>query len=430
HTDDLWEVSDLHFGDHNPIHRCRAILEVKLSFVIRFDGETESRSLDITVGRRGSSLLTQPNPRLRRCGEDILTSLGMMKRVKPAQVGEDRKLFEVEMKLLDLGLDKVEGYLLSELDLPAEDLVSKGLLHKKTSGEYITVPVEDEEGQPGYRRLPVHFSSTRTWAEDEVSGACYDLTEGELSRYGINRSYLRERLRQLLKTQLVHIPLIADDQEPYFLGSYRMGDQYLPVVLVSRLWDAVHAGRVDTELRQSNLGLTLVLSTTPDSSWRFLGPGIVVPVHTLLEEHEGKVRLDLSRVEGEVRRRQGVVTSSETPRLIREDGRNALLVGPWPDPWVLTKKEWGDVVDVLVTAWISRRKKCTKPQLEAAAGVSIRSLKELFRGTPEWTHYIRGADGNHKPREWELNIGIPDDQVADRYGGRSLFDGLEREEMA
>lgn len=430
HTDDLWEVSDLHFGERNPISRCRSILEVKLSFVIRFDGETEPRSLDITVGKRGSNLLTQPNPRLRRCGEDILTSLGIMKRVKPAQVGEDRRLFDAEIKLLDLALDKVDGYLLSELDLPAEDLVSKGLLRKKAPGEFITVPIEDEEGQPGYRRLPVNFSSTRTWAEDEVSGECYELSEGELSSYGVNKSYLRERFRHLLKTQLIHIPLIADDQEPYFLGNYRMGDQYLPVVLVSRLWDAVHAGRMDTELRQSNLGLTLVLSTTSDSPWRFLGPGIVVPVHTLLEEHEGKVQLDLSRVEGEVRRRQGVVTSTEVPRLIREDGRNAMLVGPWSDPWVLTKKEWVDVVDVLVTAWTSHRKKCTKPQLEAAAGVSIRSLKELFRGAPEWKHYIRGADGNYKPREWELNIGTPDYGVAERYGGRSLFDVLELEEIA
>ena len=29
-------------------------------------------------------------------------------------------------------------------------------------------------------------------------------------------------------------------------------------------------------------------------------------------------------------------------------------------------------------------------------------------GAPEWSSYIRGADGNSKPRLWELNIGTPD----------------------
>ena len=35
-------------------------------------------------------------------------------------------------------------------------------------------------------------------------------------------------------------------------------------------------------------------------------------------------------------------------------------------------------------------------------------MNEFFRGAPEWSSYIRGADGNSKPRLWELNIGTPD----------------------
>ena len=47
---------------------------------------------------------------------------------------------------------------------------------------------------------------------------------------------------------------------------------------------------------------------------------------------------------------------------------------------------------------------------EDAAGGTIRSMNELFRGASEWRNYIRGADGNDKPRLWELNIGVPDYQ--------------------
>lgn len=73
-----------------------------------------------------------------------------------------------------------------------------------------------------------------------------------------------------------------------------------------------------------------------------------------------------------------------------------------------TKKDWLDVVEVFVNGWASGRRKWTKAQIESASGVSFRTMAELFRGAPEWLTYFRGADGNAKPRIWELNIGTPD----------------------
>jgi len=417
-SENVWGISDQHFGDHNPLASCRSVLEVKLSFVIRLDGDDDARALDITMGQRGSSnLLTLPDPRMRRCGEDILTSLGVMNRVQPAKVGADLALFRAEMKLLDLAVDDVDGHLLTALDLPAADLVSKGLLKKKAPGDCITVPVEDEDGQPGFRRLKVSFNSTNTWALDELTGERHELSEGDLCRYTVDKSYLRERLDQLLKQQLVDVPLTVDEQEPYVLGNYRMGDQRLPVALVSRLWEPKHADKMYTALRQSNLGLTIVLTTTANSSRRFLGPGIVVPLDALVHEVNGLVCIEMARVDGEVRRRQSAAAATDTPILIKEDARNALLVGPWPEPWSLTTKEWVDVVELLVNAWTSQKRKCTKLQLEDAAGKTIRSMNEFFRGAPEWSSYIRGADGNSKPRLWELNIGVPDYQHANQSAG-------------
>jgi len=413
-NDNIWGVSTEHFGERNPLTLCRSVYEVKLSFVIRFDGDAESRALDISVGQRGScSLLTLPDPRLRRCGEDILTSLGVMKRVQPAKVGANLALFRAEMQLLDLGFDEVDGHLLSMLQLPTAALVSKGLLKKKAPGNCITVPVEDEEGRQGFRRLKVQFNSTSTWAQDDLSGARFDLSEGDFCRYSVDRSYLRERLDHLLKQQLVDTPLTPDEEEPFLLGNYRMGNQRLPVALVSRLWEPKHADKMDAELRRSNLGLTIVVTTTTGSSRRFLGPGIVISLDALVQEENGEVSLDLSRVESEVGRRQtAAAVVMDIPCLVKDDAQNALLVGPWPEPWALTRRDWVDVVEILVDAWGSRNRKRSKVQLEVSAGVTIRSMNEFFRGAPEWRTYIRGADGNDKPRSWELNIGLPDHQPA------------------
>ena len=405
----VWGISDQHFAEHDPLSKCRSVVEVKLSFVIRFDGETESRALDITVDRRGyCNLHGQPDPRMRRCGEDILISLNVMRRVKAAKVGLDPSLFHSEMKLLDLGLDEVDGHLLHTLDLPAQELVDKGLLKKKAPGNFITVPVEDEKGRTGLRRLKVMFESTRSWAMDDVTEEVYELFEGSLCRYTVQNAYLQERLEQLLNQQLVDIPLKKDKQEPYKMGSYRLGDQRVPVVLVSSLWDPKHFDKMDAELRKFNQGLLLVLTTTSGASHKFLGPGIVVAIDDIVSEINGQIHIDMAKVEGEIRRRQAAAVVTDRPMLIKEDDRNALLVGPWPEPWALTTKDWVDVVDTLVKAWNSQKCKCPKHQLEDAIGKDIRSMNEFFRGAPEWETYIRGADGNKKPRSWELNIGKSD----------------------
>ena len=68
----------------------------------------------------------------------------------------------------------------------------------------------------------------------DVTGERFDLAEGDLCRYDISKGYLRERLDELLRPQLVDMPLTVDEEEPYVLGNYRMGDQRIPVALVYR----------------------------------------------------------------------------------------------------------------------------------------------------------------------------------------------------
>lgn len=115
------------------------------------------------MDQRGScNLLNLLDLRLRQCGEDILTSLGVMKRVEPAKVGADLALFRAKIKLPDLAGYEADGHLLATLGLTATDLVCKGLLKQKAPGDYITVPIEDDDGQKGFRRLKVSFNSTTT----------------------------------------------------------------------------------------------------------------------------------------------------------------------------------------------------------------------------------------------------------------------------
>lgn len=409
HSDNVWDIIQESFGSHNPLAVTRAVREVKLSFVIRFDDETESRALDITVGDGGQcSLLTIPNPRLRRCAHEILSSLGIMAVVTAAEVGTDMALLRRELALLETAEDTVDGYHLTSLGLDASDLIKKGLLTRKTPGQYITVSVEDDEGQQGFRRLQVRSNSTCSYAFDEVSDQRYDLSEGDLARYAMDKSYLLERLSKLLNPHLVDRPTQYDDHYPWFLGYYDIAGQKVPVALVSRLFDAKHANKLDSELRRSNLGLSIVLSTTLNSDRYYLGHGIVIPVESVLQVTAEGIEVDLSPVAAQIQQRQRIGASTNAPTLRKKDSRNALLCGPWPQPWTLTRKDWIDVVEVLVDVWNSGQRKCPKDYIERTAGdIAIRSFGEFFRGAPEWKTYIRGADGESRSRNWELAIGLP-----------------------
>ena len=407
HSDNIWTLSDSNFGPFNPITCCRAIEEIKLSFSVRFDGDEAPRAIDITIGQSGgSNLLTLRDPKLRRCAEALLQSLGVMKRIEPAPVGADLALFQAELQLLDLMSNEIDGHCLAELNLSAEQLLERGLLSQKDFGTHITVQVDEEDGQRVYRRLEVQFDSRRTWAVDDVSGHTYELAEGGLRRYGINKAYLRERLSSLLAGQLVDVPLTVDEAEPFYLGDYALGDERVPIYLVTGLWHARHAEKMELEIRKQNLGIGVVLTTTLPLARRFLGSSLVVALEALIDPAQAGVRLELSRLCGELRKWRGPAATADTPRLIKDSSSSAVLIGPWDQPWPLTTVETVAAVEVLVEAWNSGKRKCTRDEvLGSFAGA--RTLDERFRQHPRWAVYIRGADGNERPRLWELNIGQP-----------------------
>lgn len=407
-SDDIWSLANGHFGEYNPITRCRAIEEIKLSFSVRFDGDETPRALDITIGQRGTSnLLNVRDPKLRRCGEALLQSLGVMKRIEPARAGVDLAAFQAELQLLDLMSNEVDGHCLSQLGLSAPNLLAQGLLTQKDFGSHIRIKVDEEAGHPIYRRLAVKYSSSRTWAEDDVTGEEYELNDSDLRRYGINKAYLRERLTNLLANQLVNTPLTTEDAEPYFMGDVSVADARIPIFLTSCLWHDKQADKMDLEIRRRNLGIGVALTTTKNVVRRFLGPSLVISIDDLIDKSQPSVRIDLSRIAGELRNYQGPASTAERPKLVKDSNNSAVLYGPWSEPWVLTSAETVAAVDVLVKAWDSGKGKCTKEQVLAGFG-GARTVSERFRHDPRWMNYIRGADGNDRPRLWELNIGQPD----------------------
>lgn len=404
---DIWTVAEENFGEANPISRCRSVRDIDLSFVIRLDSEDAPRSLDFSVSNRGTcTLMKQSDLRVRRCGEEILSALGVMQRVDAAAAPADNALFLAELQLLDQPYDDVDGHLLRQLGLNATSLTEKGLIKKKDIGKSITVAIENDDESVFYRTLEIQSNSKRSWAADELTGREYDLDEDDLRRYTVLKGWLREQLTGLLSDQLTGTPVDPDPHEPYFLGYYRFGDQGIPVSLATQLWHDKHADAADIELRKQNLGVGIVLTTTRRRSRKFLASSLVMPIEALLDGEVGGVKLILSRLETDFRRWKGQSGAGVQPRLIKED-HGATLVGPWHDPWTLAKVEQIAAVETLVNAWNSGKRKCTTDEVLGDYG-GRRSVPERFRDDPQWQTYIRGAvPGAKRHRWWELNIGTP-----------------------
>lgn len=126
----------------------------------------------------------------------------------------------------------------------------------------------------------------------------------------------------------------------------------------------------------------------------------------MLDKSRTDVHIDLGRFSGELRKWRGPAATAQQPKLLKESNSSAVLIGPWEQPWILTTVQTVAAVEVLVNAWHAGKRKCTKVQI-LAGFAGARTLLERFRDDPCWAIYIRGADGNERPRLWELNIGQP-----------------------
>jgi hypothetical protein len=153
------------------------------------------------------------------------------------------------------------------------------------------------------------------------------------------------------------------------------------------------------------MGVGAVLTTTTGHHPPFLGSSRVVPLTALIDDMSPDRLLDLSRIEPEIRRWFRLGETVEQPQLLLEPG-GAVLIGPWPTPWTLTKPEQIAIVRILVKAWISGKRKCSNDEV-LADYEGVRRLPERFRGSDEWKTYIRSAEDKQRSRFWELNIGQP-----------------------
>ena len=97
-----------------------------------------------------------------------------------------------------------------------------------------------------------------------------------------NKAFLRERIDLLLRGHLADRPVRANEQEPFVLGNYGIDDQHIPVVFVSRLWDAHHADRMDTALRQAVPGFSIILTSTAGAHHNYLGSGMVFSIDSII----------------------------------------------------------------------------------------------------------------------------------------------------
>ena len=406
--EDIWSVCSKQYGERHPLACSSFVHKAELSLTLSLRGRQNAQSLSIQIEHTGKSNLPSfRDPHVRTSCQEILTAVGLTKEMCISNKILSKNQLYAEIALLEFNGPVVERYYLRQKEIPVDILVSQGILKIKPPGNTITVRVEEPSGEFSLRKLDVFSANSSYWAEDPLSGERINLSKNDLCQYTVNIDYLRERLTLLLEKDLKNIPLVNND---FFLhiGDYIFEGKSIPVILGSRLWDPKVICKIESGLRYFNYEFSIVLSTSHDKTSFYINRGIVVPIINLIKIEGEKAAINFSALNSDIRRYYHLPSVTTKPELQCNGSRCALLIGPWPRPWSLNKKEWIDVVGVLVNAWNSGQRALTKDQIASRSCVDFRTMNELFRGSKDWQSYIRAADQNIKHRLWELNVGRSD----------------------
>lgn len=397
-TEDLQDVAAEHWGNH-PFRRPDAILGVTLVAELAFEGETSVTPLVITLTEPNRcSLQGERDPRLRRCGEAILESLGVLKPLHPGSgVGDPRLVLQVAT-LLEHAHGPMDGIALAKLGIDIERFADEGIIVEGERINEIVVEVADDD--PFKLKLERTNDPDVVKYVDPVTGHDVSIPANQARRWRIDTDWLRQELIQSLGKSLHSPGGSFRDDEPVFLGELDIDGGRVALYFASRLSVDRHFAKVDAALRLMPRPLPgIVLTTTPDPL-PFAGTNIVVPVEAIIANGEKTAAIDLDQLAVRYRHGRAAAKGGSSIRIsVSADGYSAVLTIPGKAPWRVTNKAKVAVLQRLVDAYHAGTPHVNTKMLMQGTGCS--SPANLFPKTSPWREYLEKVVGAHA---WQLRV--------------------------
>jgi hypothetical protein len=252
------------------------------------DGRGKKGTLQFDVfGRNKSNIQSERDPAKRELGYDLLEAWGVLERIGDLSKPQRREKLPQLLTLYDLTDDKASGQTLDELGIAADELTGAGFLTRKGWSDVILFE-DDELGD-------VVHDVERDGTSDE---ATLTLVEGgsgpkapveDVTKYEIRFDYLRDALRDVLRTMGLkgRVRELAD--QVYQVGVAQIGLASAPIYLARALSNDKLLEGADRLIRGESNRIRGIVFVPQEVRFPYIGCHVVLSLKDHINDETGLI---------------------------------------------------------------------------------------------------------------------------------------------
>ncbi len=395
--DDIEEFADRFMGTARTAaaHFGYSRVSIAVGYTYREGGESGTLKLWVSSGNT-SNAPNDRDPKLRDLGVRLLEFWGIMEHLQLLEETERARYFENLLFLYDFPEDEMSGAGLSRGGVDRQRLISAKILEKK--GRQDIVLIEDDNGST---EADVETGTHKGTLEvkgpfGEEAGT---VPEDDYVIYRIDRPYLSEIIFDALRRELGARRAVVFSDFFADFGKVPIGSETIPVYLIRALDTHKKPEQLDLEFRRRHhAGPGLILSAG-DTSIRYLGPNVVIPLHRVVSVEEDEIVLDPEALEHDFRAGQLLIMAGEAPQLIHHNPKHATLRIPGLPPFNFFAEKCILLFRRLVDA--NRAGERDVPTGRLMADMGSKSPQQLF-SKADWQHLRDVYIERGEKKSWRL----------------------------
>lgn len=252
------------------------------------DGRGRKGTLQFDVfGRNKSSIQSERDPAKRELGYDLLEAWGVMERIGDLSKPQRKEKLPQLLTLYDFTDEKASGQTLDELGIAAAELTGAGFLTRKGWSDVILFE-DDELGDVIHdvERDRTSDEATLTLVE---GGSGPKIPVEDVTKYEIRFDYLRDALRDVLKTTGLKGRVRELANHVHQVGVAQMGLATVPIYLSRALSDDKLLETADRLIRGDSNRIRGIVFVPQEVRFPYIGCHVVLSLKDHIDTDTGLV---------------------------------------------------------------------------------------------------------------------------------------------
>jgi len=346
--DDIEAVLSSHLQDASRKVRrfgfCK--ITITVGYVRRADGKKGTLRLTVSSGNT-SNVQSFRDPFLRELGFRLLAFWGLQEKMRTLTESEKARWFTFLLALYDQPEGEVAGSFMTAAGVDPKLLVDAAILSRKSRQAVVLMDDDDEVIESEVETGPTLGTVRVRAGFGEQRGSKPD---ANLLIYKLDRGWLAEVILKSVSDALDTKDIQIVNDHLVSLGRVPIQGLARRVYLARQLDDAKVIGGLDLELRRRSKGGPGIVLSVSESSPKYLGPNVVVPLRSILSSDPDAVGLSTEALADEFQAGQSLVAAAQVAQVLRHGAHAGTLILPGEDPLSLTTANQVSFFERLVEA--------------------------------------------------------------------------------